>query len=88
MPAEKTARAQERRRARNRVVRSTTRTEVKKARSLVQSGATEDAETAVRQAQQALDRAARKGIIHPNSAARQKSRLMQRLARAKQTPST
>ncbi|MDQ7819608.1 MAG: 30S ribosomal protein S20 [Armatimonadota bacterium] len=33
-----------------------------------------------------FDRAARKGIIHPNKAARRKSRLMRRLAAAAATP--
>ncbi len=36
----------------------------------------EEAEVAVRQAVSALDKASQKGVIHPNSAARRKSRLM------------
>lgn len=54
---------------RNRAQRSTLRTAVKKAR--VASANADDRKTAVA----LLDRAARKGLIHKNAAARQKSRL-------------
>lgn len=40
------------------------------------------AEGSVREALSALDRAARKGILHPNNAARRKSRLMKKLNQA------
>lgn len=44
-------------------------------------------EALVKEAVQTLDRAARKGVIHPNKAARHKSRLMKRLkAAAPQAP--
>ena len=43
----------------------------------------EQAEEAVRVAVIALDKAARKGAIHPRNAARRKSRLMKRLNAAK-----
>ena len=36
------------------------------------------------QAASALDKAAQKGVIHKNNAARRKSRLMQQLTQAKQ----
>lgn len=39
----------------------------------------EEAREAVQQAQAALDKAAKKGVIHENKAARRKSRLMQQL---------
>jgi len=42
----------------------------------------EEAREAVRMAVSALDKAAEKGIIHKNNAARRKSRLMQRLNQA------
>jgi len=42
-------------------------------------GRLEEAREAVRVAASALDKAAEKGIIHKNNAARRKSRLMQRL---------
>ena len=61
---------------RNRAQRSALRTAVKKARTDVADVAT------VRGAASALDRAARKGLIHKNTAARQKSRLAKRAAAA------
>ena len=78
LPAKKTARVQERRRIVNRRVRSSTRTSVKKAVGLLQSHDA-GAKTAVASAVSALDRAAQKGVVHPNNAARRKSRLMKRL---------
>jgi small subunit ribosomal protein S20 len=54
---------------RNRAQRSTLRTALKKAKTAGASAA--DKKTAV----QLLDRAARKGLIHPNNAARHKSRI-------------
>ncbi|MEX2599575.1 MAG: 30S ribosomal protein S20 [Dehalococcoidia bacterium] len=77
MPAKKTARVQERRRIINRRVRSSSRTAVKKAVNLLHVSDPE-AGTAVVKAVSALDRAAQKGIIHPNNAARRKSRLIKR----------
>lgn len=61
--------------ARNQAVRSMIKTLVRKARA---SGSPTSAE--VREAFHALDTAARKGIVHRNTAARRKSRLMRRLA--------
>jgi small subunit ribosomal protein S20 len=55
---------------------------VKKARSLIEAGRLEEAREAVRVAVGALDKAAEKGIIHKNNAARRKSRLAQALGRA------
>ncbi len=74
MPAEKTARKMEKRRLRNRQVRSATRTMVGKAGDALRSGG--DAETEVGAAIKALDSAVTKGILHKNNAARKKSRLM------------
>jgi small subunit ribosomal protein S20 len=57
------------------------RTEYKKADALVQQG--ENLDEAIAQTREAvslLDKAAGKGIIHKNQAARKKSRLMKRLA--------
>lgn len=74
--AEKRARVAERRRVRNRVYRSASRTLVRRAEELIQAAEQEAASGAVLKAQAMLDRAASKGIIHPNNAARRKSRLM------------
>jgi small subunit ribosomal protein S20 len=61
---------------RNKAVKSELRTRVKNA---VKSAGTEDSEEAVRVAVKRLDMAAAKGIIHPNQAARRKSRLMKNI---------
>ncbi len=78
----KRLRSAERRRLRNRVYRGGARTAVKKARQLIEEGRFEEAREAVRVAASALDKAAEKGIIHKNNAARHKSRLMQQLNQA------
>jgi len=76
----KRIRSSEKKRQRNRVFRSSARTYVKKARLLIaEQGKTEESETAVRQAISALDKAAQKGVIHKNNAARRKSHLMKML---------
>ena len=85
MPSEKTARAAERKRIRNRSVRSTTRTMVARAVSALKQGQPQDAELSVAQAIRSLDKAATKSIIHRNNAARRKSRLMTRLNALKGT---
>ena len=77
MPARKTSRGQEKRRVVNRQVRSSTRTAVKKAARLLD--AKTDATAEVLHAVSALDRAGTKGILHRNTIARSKSRLMKRL---------
>ncbi len=73
--AAKRARQDVRRRERNRGYRSAARTAVKKARVLIEDGDPE-AHEAVRAAAVALDKAAQRGAIHANNAARRKSRLM------------
>jgi len=75
----KRLRSAERRRLRNRVYRGRARTAIKKARRLIAEGRLEEAREAVRVAVSALDKAAEKGIIHKNNAARRKSRLMRQL---------
>jgi len=67
------------RRARNRVVRGNFRSALRKARLAIESGDVEQANAAAQAATKALDKAAAKGVIHKNKAARQKSRLMQHL---------
>ncbi len=79
MPSAKSHRSQVTKAARNKTVRSFTRSRVTKARDTIEDGSEEDATTAVKEAISALDRAARKGIIHPNQAARKKSRLQRNL---------
>jgi small subunit ribosomal protein S20 len=74
--AKKRIRIAEQRRIRNRPFRTAARTYVKKAELAIRSGDEEVASTAVGDAVSMLDRVAGKGIIHPNNAARRKSRLM------------
>jgi small subunit ribosomal protein S20 len=69
----------EKRRLRNRYFAGRARTFVKKARQAIDAGELEEARQATTQAVEALDRAAVKGIIHKNNAARRKSRLMKQL---------
>ena len=80
--AQKAIRVSERRRQHNRPIRSGVKTYVKRAvTAIAASGAS--AEAAVVQAIRALDKAASKGVIHPNNAARRKSRLMKKLNQAR-----
>jgi small subunit ribosomal protein S20 len=69
----------------NQITRSTARTYVKKARRLIDEGRLEEARQVVHQATRALDRAAQKGVIHRNNAARRKSRLVKLLNQAANT---
>ncbi len=59
-----------------------TKTNITKAEKLIFSGELESAREAVLVAISALDKAAEKGVIHPNNAARHKSRLMKKLNEA------
>jgi small subunit ribosomal protein S20 len=80
----KRIRSSERKRRINQVHRSRARTYVRKARRLIATGQLEEAESMAQQAFSALDKAAQKGVIHKNNAARRKSRLTDYLNRAKQ----
>ncbi len=71
-------RQERKRRMHNRMVKSIVKTQITKARQAI-AGQTADAEAAVRAAVSELDRAAKKGVIHKNNAARRKSRLMKQL---------
>ena len=51
------------------------------ARQMIHEGKKKEAVEAVEKAASELDRAASKGVIHKNNAARRKSRLMNRLAK-------
>jgi len=71
----------ERRRVRNRSVRSALKTAVKKADLAVETGEGE-ATSLLRDASRSLDKAASRGVIHKRTAARRKSRLARGLARS------
>ncbi len=70
----------EKRRLRNRNYIGSARTCVKKARQSIEQGENESAVQATKLAISVLDKAAEKGILHKNNAARRKSRLMKHLA--------
>ena len=71
----------ERRRVKNKAVRSELKTRTKVATTAAEEGA-ENADELARLAIKRLDKAAAKGVIHKNQAARRKSRLVKRLAAA------
>lgn len=77
-------RQNEKRRLRNRVYIGRARTFIKKARTEIEGGEVEGAREATLRAISALDKAADKGILHKNNAARRKSRLMKRLNQLEQ----
>ncbi|CAN5123865.1 30S ribosomal protein S20 [soil metagenome] len=66
------------RRLRNKAVRSELKSRVKTAVTAAETGAM-DASTKASLAMKRLDKAAKKGVIHKNQAARRKSRLTKRL---------
>ncbi len=73
--AKKRARQAEDSRQRNASQRSAMRTSVKSLQKAIEAGDKEQATAAYQAAVPALDRLARKGLIHKNAAARSKSRL-------------
>jgi small subunit ribosomal protein S20 len=81
--AKKQARAGVRRSQRNRAVRSEVKTKVVKARRILTESpvAESDRYALALDAVRALDRAAAKGILHRNNAARRKARLTRQLAK-------
>ena len=85
--AQKQVRVAERRRLRNKSVLSQCKTNITKAERLIFSGELELAREAVVAAISSLDKAAEKGIIHHNNAARRKSRLMKKLNEAQSVSS-
>ena len=68
----------ERKRVRNKSVRSEIKTRTTKAEKLIFKDELEPARQAVAESIRVLDKAAEKGVIHPNNAARRKSRLMKK----------
>jgi len=86
--AQKQVRVAERRRVRNKPINSLCKTNITKAEKLIFSGELEAAQKAVVAAISSLDKAAEKGIIHPNNAARRKSRLMKKLNEAQTSSSS
>jgi small subunit ribosomal protein S20 len=71
-------RQNEKRRVRNKAVRTELKTRVKRAVTAAEQDA-DNRDEALRQAIKRIDKAAAKGVIHKNQAARRKSRLVKRL---------
>ena len=77
--SEKRIRSNERKHMRNQMYRSRVKTMVRKAEDAIFGG--QPSEDAIRLAMSTLDKAAVKGIIHKNNAARRKSRLAKKLVK-------
>jgi len=69
---------------RNKSMRSAVKTSLIKAENLISKKEAEATSAEMIQAASILDRAAKKGVMHPNQAARRKSRLMKKLKRSKE----
>ena len=67
---------------RNKAVKSALKTHIRKFREAADAGDAAKAQELSQAACRALDKAASKGVIHKNQAARRKSRLMKRIAAA------
>lgn len=78
--AAKRARQSERKRVRNNAVRSSLKTQQKKVRALLDEGKKEDAGREFREFCSVMDKAAKRGVIHPNAVARRKSVINRALA--------
>ena len=78
--AQKRIRSDEHKRVRNQAYRSQVKTAIKKAEQIIFAGESND--EVVREAISLLDKAAVKGIIHKNNAARRKSRLVAKQVKA------
>lgn len=79
----KSARSSLRKTIVNKPIRTQSKSCVIKADRIIQSGDMDAAEKAVREAVSILDKTAKNKVIHPNAAARRKSRLVKRLKAAK-----
>lgn len=77
--AKKALRQNRKRRLHNRAQRSGLRTAIKKVRTAVETGSSDDAQAQFRSAVKKLDQSAAKKLIHKNTAARLKSRLAKQL---------
>jgi small subunit ribosomal protein S20 len=76
----KRMRQNEKRRVRNRAVKTRVRSAIKSARTALGTGGGADTKAAVIEAIRVLDKAVTKGVVHKNTAARKKSALARRLA--------
>jgi small subunit ribosomal protein S20 len=84
--AKKRLRQNEVQRERNRSIKSSVRSQVKKVHSAIAAGDLTKAEEEFRLAAKRLDRAGAAKVIHPNASSRYKSRLQRMIKKAKQQP--
>ena len=80
--ARKRVRQAERNRLRNKMYKSRIKTAIRRLQEALAGGDQAAIDAALRRALSAIDRAAVRGVIHRNTAARKKSRLMRRLKAA------
>ena len=80
--AKKNIRKSEKLRLHNRTLNAAMRTEIKRVRTAIAEGNVEEAKANFPMAQKLLDKAAKTNRMHPNKAARTKSRLAKELAAA------
>ena len=83
--ARKRIRSDEKKTVRNRAIKSDLNTSIRNARAALLSNEVEASQMEVMSAVSELDKAADKGVIHRNNAARRKSRLMRSLAEVSKT---
>jgi len=81
--AKKRLRQDDKRRLRNRSIKSAVRTQMSKVHQAIQAGDIETSESQFRLAVKKLDKAAAGRVIHPNAAARLKSRLSKKIKAVK-----
>ncbi len=81
MPSEKSRRTSVRKAERNKANRSLAKSIVSRTRKAIASGDMEAANTSNSEAASVLDKAVKKGSLHPNNAARRKSRLATQVSR-------
>ncbi|WP_028938659.1 30S ribosomal protein S20 [Pseudonocardia spinosispora] len=76
----KRVKTNEKRRQRNKSVKSAVRTAIRRFREAVESGDTEQITVQQRAASRALDKAASKGVIHANQASNKKAKIARKAA--------
>jgi small subunit ribosomal protein S20 len=81
--AKKRLRQSQEQRASNRSVKRSIRTQYRKVVEAVEAGNAEEAEKELRETAKQLDKAGNRRVIHPNAAARTKSRLSARIKKIK-----
>lgn len=80
--AKKRIKTTEIRTLRNKMVKTSVKNSIKKYEAALESGKLDDAKSALSEATHVIDKAAAKGVIHKNAAARKKSKLAVKLNNA------